>query len=129
MKEELLLRIFGDYTLVDLISYSWFILVGYGLYALIETTGRDVKSKNTPKKWSWNFWLRDNWRRYIVTILCTYALFRFYTEFNGTVFTDFDAFTIGVLGDGIAAVAKKRIKGLSNRNDYKDKENEQVIHS
>lgn len=111
--EELFYRIFGDYTVIDLISYAWFMVIGYVIYALIETTGRDLESKKTPKKWSWKFWIKDNWRRYLVTILSTYALFRFYSEFNGSVFTDFDAFTIGVLGDGIAATAKKRIKSLS----------------
>jgi len=121
--EELFLRIFGDYTVIDLLSYAWFMFIGYVIYALIETTGRDANSVKTPKKWSWKFWANDNWRRYLVTILCTYALFRFYTEFNGTSFTDFDAFTIGILGDGIAATAKKRVKSLSaNREKLMEKE-------
>jgi len=122
--EELFYRIFGDYTVIDLISYAWFMFIGYVIYALIETTGRDKESQKTPHKWSWKFWLNDNWRRYLVTILSTYVLFRFYTEFNGSSFSDFDAFTMGILGDGIAATAKKRIKPLAgNREKLMEKEN------
>lgn len=115
--EELSLRIFGDYSLVDLLSYAWFMFIGYIIYALVETSGRDVNSPKTPRKWSWRFWVCDNWRRYLITILCTYALFRFYIEFNGTEFTDFDAFMIGVLGDGIANTVKKRIKVITGNRD------------
>lgn len=125
--EELFFRIFGDYTVIDLISYAWFMLIGYIIYALVETSGRDVNSVKTPRKWSWKFWAGDNWRRYLVTILCTYALFRFYTEFNGYAFTDFDAFMIGILGDGVAATAKKRIKGLNPNRDKLKKEVEKDI--
>lgn len=131
MLEELFLRIFGDYTLVDLISYAWFIFIGYVIYALVETSGRDKESIKTPRKWSWKFWAGDNWKRYLLTILCTYALFRFYIEFNGTSFTDFDAFMIGVLGDGIAATAKRRIKSVSADRkklmEYEEKKQQKII--
>lgn len=125
--EEIFLRIFGNYTTVDLLSYAWFIFIGYAINALIETTGRDVKSNNTPRKWSWKFWTNDNWRRYIVTILSTYVLFRFNSEFNGDAITDFDAFVMGVLGDGIAATAKKRINALKPNRDKLKKEIEEDI--
>ena len=126
--EELFFRIFGDYSLIDLLSYAWFMLIGYIIYALIETTGRNVESTKTPRKWSWRFWVGDNWRRYLITILCTYALFRFYTEFSGDTFTDFDAFMIGVMGDGIAATAKKRIKSIvGNREKLKSKVEGDII--
>lgn len=126
--DELFYRIFGDYTIIDIISYAWFMFIGYTIYALIETSGRNKESSNTPRKWSWKFWLNDNWRRYLVTILCTYVLFRFYTEFNGHSFTDFDAFTVGILGDGIAATAKKRIKSLSaNREKLKRETKNNII--
>jgi len=113
MIEEIFYRIFGNYELIDMISYAWFMVVGYIIYALIETSGRDKESKKTPRNWSWKFWVKDNWRRYLLTILCTYVLFRFYTEFTGSGFNDFDALTMGLLGDGIAATAKQRIKGIS----------------
>lgn len=113
--KELSEILFGNgITLTHMLGYVWFFIVGYVIYGLTETSGRDVKSKNTPEKWSWKFWFLDNWRRYITTFLCTYVLFRFYTEMSGHPFGYFDAVTLGLIGDGIAATMKKRINGIRN---------------
>ena len=109
---EFLKIIFGDFTWIQLIAYLWFFIIGYIIYGLTETTGRDVKSSTTPKKWNWNFWFHDNWRRYLTTILCTYVLFRFYTEVSGHPFGYFDAVSLGLIGDGVAATMKKRVKAI-----------------
>ena len=37
-------------------------------------------------------------------------MFRFYVEFVGHEFTYFEALMMGMIGDGIGATAKKRIK-------------------
>jgi hypothetical protein len=117
--------LFGEFTLIELFGYLWFFIIGYIIYGLTEVSGRDVQSPATPVKWSWKFWLLDNWRRYLTTILCTYILFRFYTEINGSVFTYFDAVTLGLVGDGIAATIKRRIDAVNpNRNDLTTKINE-----
>ncbi len=71
-----------------------------------------IKKSNTPKKWSWKFWIRDNWRRYLTTFLCTYILFRFYNELSGHPFGYVDAVGLGLIGDGIAATLKERIKAI-----------------
>lgn len=107
---EILKVIFGDYTFIQLFGYIWFFIIGYFIYGLTEVTGRDIKSKATPIKWSWKFWFFDNWRRYMTTILCTYVLFRFYTEINGHPFEYIDAVTLGMIGDGVAATIKSRVK-------------------
>jgi hypothetical protein len=125
--QEIFRIIFGDYTWIQLFGFSWFFIIGFVVYGLTETTGRDVKSKSTPMKWSWKFWLKDNWRRYLTTILCTYLLFVFNNKFSGHPFGDFDALTLGLLGDGIAATLKKRVSLIAgNREklmeDYKDEE-------
>jgi hypothetical protein len=109
---ELLKTIFGEYTTVQLLGYLWFFLVGYIIYGLTEATGRDVKSPNTPIKWNWRFWFYDNWRRYLTTILCSYILFRFYIEVSGHPFGNFDAVGLGLIGDGIAATLKERVKAI-----------------
>jgi len=104
--------IFGDLTFIQLFGYLWFFIIGYIIYGLTETTGRDVQSPATPKKWSWKFWFFDNWRRYLTTILCTYILFRFYTEISGHPFSNIDAVSLGMIGDGVAATIKTRVKAL-----------------
>ena len=112
--------IFGDFTSwVQLFGYFWFFLIGYIIYFLTEATGRDAKSPHTPRKWSWKFWFYDNWRRYLTTILCTYVLFRFYIEICGHPFGNFDALTLGLLGDGLGATLKKRVSMISaDREGY-----------
>ena len=114
---ELLKTIFGEYTTVQLLGYLWFFVIGYAIYFLTETTGRDVQSIHTPVKWSWKFWFYDNWRRYITTILCTYILFRFYIEICGHPFGNFDAVSLGLIGDGIAATVKRRVKAVGGDRD------------
>jgi len=109
---EFIKVIFGDFTSIQLLGYLWFFIVGYIIYGLTEASSRDVNSTNTPVKWSWGFWFRDNWRRYLTTLLSTYILFRFYTEVSGHPFGYFDAVALGLIGDGIAATLKKKIPAI-----------------
>ena len=110
--DEFFKIIFGEYSGVQLLGYLFFFIVGYLIYGLTEISGRDVQSPATPVKWSWKFWFFDNWRRYLTTILCTFILFRFSTEVSGHPFGNFDAVTLGLIGDGIAATLKERIKAI-----------------
>ena len=107
--DEFIFSITGGYTPSAIATFFWFFIIGYVIYALIETSGRDVNSKSTPREWSWMFWFKDNWRRYLTTILCTYVLFIFYDEFIGHGFNNFEALLVGLVGDGISAFAKKKI--------------------
>jgi hypothetical protein len=104
--------LFGEYSTAQLLAFVVFFIVGYVIYGLTETSGRDVESQNTPRKWSWKFWFQDNWKRYLTTILCTFILFRFYSELSGHPFGNFDAVTFGMIGDGVAATIKNRVKGI-----------------
>jgi hypothetical protein len=120
--------IFGTYTQVQLLGYLWFLIIGYIIYGLNETTSRDKISIKTPKKWKWLFWIKDNWRRYLVTILTTYVMFRFYVEFVGHEFTNFEALMMGMIGDGIGATAKKRTAMVkANREKLMELHNDEDI--
>lgn len=109
---EIFKIVFGEFTLIQMFGYIWFFIVGYIIYGLTETSGRDINSTSTPINWSWKFWFHDNWRRYLTTILCTYILFRFYTEISGHEFGYFDAVSLGLIGDGVAATIKNRVKSI-----------------
>ena len=116
---EILKVIFGDHTWVELFGYFWYFMIGYVLYGLNETANRDVSSKKTPRKWSWKFWFKDNWRRYLITILSTYIMFIFYVQFSGHDFSNFEALMMGLIGDGVGALAKKRLKFVKgNRENF-----------
>ena len=104
--------IFGEYTIVQLLGYLWFFLIGYIIYGLSEAIGHDKTSVDTPPKWNFKFWFKDNWRKYLVTFLSTYIYFRFYIEISGHPFGDFDAVTIGLVGNGIGAMLKEKIDAI-----------------
>lgn len=115
--------ILGDFTGVQLLGYLWFFIIGYIIFGLTEATGRDIQSPKTPEKWSWKFWFHDNWRRYLTTIMCTYVLFRFYTEVSGHPFGNFDAIALGLIGDGVAATMKQRVKMIGANREKLMQEN------
>lgn len=110
--------IFGiGFTTPQLMAYLFFFIIGYIIYGLNETSARDKSSSRTPEKWSWKFWFKDNLRRYFTTLLCSYVLFRFYTDMSGHPFGYFDALSLGLIGDGIAATLKKRMKVVGGNRD------------
>jgi Na+/H+ antiporter NhaD/arsenite permease-like protein len=125
---EIFQVIFGEYTGVQIFGYIWFLIIGYILYGLNETTSRNKLSSKTPRKWKWKFWIMDNWRRYLFTILSTYVFFRFYIEFVGHELTNFEALMIGLIGDGIGATAKNRI-AIVKVNREKIMEAERIIEA
>lgn len=115
---EFLKIVFGDFpSWATLFGYAWFFVIAYIVYALSETSYRDVNSSNTPKKWSWKFWYFDNWRRYLVTILSSYLFFRFYTDISGHPFSNFDAVSLGLIGDGIGATLKERVRMIGGNRE------------
>ena len=102
--------IFGAYTWIQIFGFTQFLGIGYLIYGLNETSNRDKLGSNTPKKWKWKFWIKDNWRRYLVTILTTYIMFRFYVEFVGHEFTNFEAVMMGLSGDFVGSIMKNKFK-------------------
>lgn len=109
---EFMTSVFGGYSWGQLLVFAWFFFIGYALFALYEIDERDKKAKVTPFKFSFEFFMQDNWRRYVATILTTYVFFRFYTEFMQHPLTEFECLMIGLIGDGIGAKMKRKIKGL-----------------
>ena len=104
--------IFGAYSWIQLFGFTWFLVIGYIIYGLNENTLRDKLGTKTPRKWKLKFWIKDNWRRYLVTLLSTYIMFRFYNQMVGHEFTNYEALMMGLIGDGIGAMAKTRLKAV-----------------
>jgi hypothetical protein len=109
--------IFGAYSWIQIFGFTWFLVIGYIIYGLNENSLRNRASVKTPRKWKLKFWIKDNWRRYLVTFLSTYVMFRFYVEFVGHEFTYFEALMMGLIGDGIGAMAKTRLKAVQANRD------------
>lgn len=82
-----------------------------------EVNQRNVKSKRTPKKFSWKFLIKDNAKRFVLSALLIYIQFRFYYELTGQELTEFTALLVGYMGNGLADFGKRNIRTLQNKRD------------
>jgi hypothetical protein len=135
--KDLLTAMFGTYSGSQMLGYLWFFIIGYIIYGLNETTGRDIESSNTPRKWNWKFFWKDNIKRYVLTLLTTYIIFRFYTNLSNQPLDYFNCFLIGYIGDSASKYLKDRVGFIqSNReelmkqhlNNELNKENQEQIN-
>ena len=103
----------GDLTLPRFIGYFILFLIGVAYYSVTEVSNRNVDSTNTPKKFSWKFFIKDNWRRYIAVIIVIYATIVFYPNLSdGQQLTPFTAFMLGVSIDVVIGSNKKKLSIL-----------------
>jgi hypothetical protein len=111
--EELKEILLGDLTLPRFIGYFILFLIGVAYYSVTEVSNRNVDSANTPKKFSWKFFIKDNWKRYIAVIIVIYATIVFYPNLSdGQQLTPFTAFMLGVSIDVVIGSNKKKISVL-----------------
>jgi sterol desaturase/sphingolipid hydroxylase (fatty acid hydroxylase superfamily) len=57
-----------------------FAAMGWFVYKGITAATRKKSSHRTPVRWSWTFWLRDNWKEAILHAVIMFALVRFAAE-------------------------------------------------
>jgi hypothetical protein len=120
--EELKEILLGDLTLPRFIGYFILFLIGVAYYSVTEVSNRNVDSANTPKKFSWKFFIKDNWKRYIAVLIVVYAMIVFYPNLNdGQELTPFVAFMLGVGVDSLIGSNKKKISIL--RSERKEMSN------
>jgi len=103
-------------------SLSWiqfFVYVGFGYIGLLinsvmEITGRDTsESKGKIKKFSSGYWLRDNWKKMIASLLVVPMGILLSKEVFGLELTKINALAIGGFADNIFERYKNKIKFLT----------------
>lgn len=109
--------ILGTYSIGQVFSFCFFFLIGFIIYQMQEVNQRNVKSKRTPKKFSWKFLIKDNAKRFVLSALLIYIQFRFYYELTGQELTEFTALLVGYMGNGLADFGKRNIRTLQNKRD------------
>ena len=114
---ELYEILFLSYSIPQMIGYSIFFIFGIFMYSYLEVDNRDKSSKNTPTKFNWKFFYKDNLKRYLATILVVYISFRFFVEITGNPLDEFTAFLLGFTGDGIVGMNKKKLKQLQYKRE------------
>ena len=102
----------NGYETVQAIGFLFFFVIGWLIYTLDETSGRSRPSRSTPIRFSFKFWIGDNWKRYLATILITFVFFRFYDQFTGHDPSYFECVMLGMIGDGLGAKLKGKVKAV-----------------
>jgi hypothetical protein len=95
--------------------FTLFFWVGIGIFMslLLHTTGRDVMSENTPIRFSWQFFWKDNIKRIFVSFMLIYITLRFTPSILGIKVTDYVAFAIGFINDKLAQIIKDKTSMLT----------------
>lgn len=75
MKKEILSYILGDLSLSFIVAFYLFALFGVILSMLLHF-------KKTKRKFSWKFWMNDNWIRFATSFMSIFVVVRFYSELN-----------------------------------------------
>lgn len=105
------LILFGDLSVGTILGYFVLIIIGATLHVYLEAKDRDKDSPHTPYKWSWKFFILDNIKRGLVTILLAFVCVRFFEDLTGSSLTPVNALIWGFGIDSFTVFGKKG-KGL-----------------
>jgi hypothetical protein len=104
---------FGNMTPAYLLASMIFLLIGAVLSIGINVLGRGEHSPNTPAAFSWGFFLRDNWLRFLFNIIAAYSIVRFFSDiFPGLNFSMAWAWILGLIFDWVW-VALRELKHVA----------------
>ena len=105
---EFLEIIFGQLSAAYVAGMMVWAGIGFVIYNFLEVNERDVLGEKTPKKFKWGFYLIDNWKRIIGTILLVFVQFRFFEQLSGgQELTPYVALVMGMSSDAISSFGKK----------------------
>jgi len=108
--EDFLRILFGGMSFGAFFGYITLCFIGVGISVFFDVKNRDVESKNTPRDFSFRFFVLDNLKRFIGVILAVYALVRFSTYLFPGEPIDWVMVSLGYNVDAIISANKKRIK-------------------
>ena len=99
-------------------NYILLTLLGYILSGLVDIAARNKKSKRTPDKFSFKFFLRDNYERYGISFCLSGVLIIIYHftafDFEEQLHEDLFAIAVGFSPDLIIAFLKRKFGFLKN---------------
>jgi hypothetical protein len=99
---EFLSYLMGNMTPAYLLASMVFLLIGSILNIGLDVMQRDEGSTNTPRTFSWAFFMRDNRLRFLFNVLAAYSVVRFFSDiFPGLKFGLSWAWIIGLVFDWV----------------------------
>jgi hypothetical protein len=87
--------------------YYFFAFLGVVTYLVIDLWNRNEESERTPLAFDWNFWIKDNWLRVVLTLVLAPIVIILFQEITEAGITIWGAFTVGLSTDVIIAQLQK----------------------
>lgn len=120
--------ILGDMSVQAYFVLFFFMLFGLVFIRVFELATRKKGSERTPEKFSFKFWLQDNWQSILLSVMTMFLTVRFSSEFlpEGQVMSEWWALLIGGGLDGIIVIAAKKLSWFTNKGKvtYKKEDEE-----
>ena len=67
----------GEMTPAHLLAALTIFAIGWFVYKGVTGITRKRSSQRTPARWSWKFWIKDNWREAFLHMVISFAIVRF----------------------------------------------------
>lgn len=68
----------GGLTPDHLLAALTFAALGWFVYKTVTASQRKIQRvRKTPEKWSWKFWIKDNWKEAVQHMVLMFVLVRF----------------------------------------------------
>lgn len=87
-------------------------LAGWGLGILSDLATRNRRSRRSPSKFSFSFWIKDNYRKWGISLtsalIITFVLSRNSESLFGFVFVEWMALVVGLSPDAVLSFLKQR---------------------
>jgi ABC-type methionine transport system permease subunit len=113
--KDFIATLLGNQSASAFAALVFFSLLGAVLSLLLHTTKRDPNSIATPRKFSWIFFIEDNWKRAITSLILIYLALRFTPELFGVQINEFWAIAIGLCNDQLAQFIKDKTNILGQK--------------
>jgi len=118
---ELLSYILGGMSPAYMTGALMFIAFGAGIMMYVNVLHRDRDSDNTPYRFSWRFWAKDNWWRPLANVFISFIVVRFFREFTGMEINMFFCLIIGLSFDYVIILLRESVfavrKGMGMKID------------
>lgn len=113
--KQFISTLLGGQTASAFAALLFFALLGAAISMLLHTTKRDPNSTATPIRFSWLFFIEDNWKRAITSLLLIYVALRFTPDIIGVTINEFWAIAIGLCNDKLAELIKDKTNILGSK--------------
>jgi hypothetical protein len=115
MKEQVFSQIIGDIDVALFIASLFWAIVGAILSLFLDGMQRNPTAPASPVHFKWKFFIQDNWKRALTSLLLILAVLRFYKEITGTDLSTFFAFVVGLGLDRFAMQLKRLKRGKNDQ--------------